>query len=202
MAVARDPISRECRHDFAAYHHSGDRRPASIRYIVLHSTEGDTAKDAASWFQNPNSGGSANLVVDDNTCYQTLRDDVIPWGAPPLNTHGFHIEQAGYARWSRAEWLKHEGTIERAAFKAALRVKWYKIRPVVLDVEALKQDFGPDLGNGAIPVNPGGLNGGIVTHHTVSDAYKLSDHTDPGTGYPIDVFMTHLAHYLDPGNHV
>jgi len=185
-----DTIHHTCRATYPAYNHGGERTQGSIRYIVLHSTEGDTAKGAAEYFTHPESGGSANLVVDDTVCYRCLGDNVIPWGAPPLNTHGFHIEQAGCAKWTRAEWMAHEATIDRAAFKAALRVKWYTIPPRLLDVAALKADYGHAESHGLPP------GGGITTHAVISKAFGLSDHSDPGPNYPLDVFMAHLEKHL------
>src|SRR5215472_9307580 len=117
------------------------RTASMIRYIVLHDTESHSAQSAAAYFTNPASGGSSNLVVDDTECFRVLDDLVIPWGAPPLNTSGFHIEQAGFAAWTRSEWLAHSPTITRAAFKASLRCKWFKIPTRVLNVAELRADF-------------------------------------------------------------
>ena len=187
-----DPITRECRTDYPAFHHEGERRAASIRYIVLHSTEGPTAEGAARYFMEPGSGGSANLVVDDFRCYRCLPDTVIPWGAPPLNTHGFHIEQAGYAAWTRARWLMHRNLIRRAAYKASLRVRQHKIPLRVLTASELIKDYGQTFdGN----FQPGPLHGGIVTHRVIDQAFHESDHTDPGPNYPLDVFMGYLTKY-------
>mgnify|MGYP003336195396 CR=1 FL=1 len=191
----KDKITRTCRTNYRAYHHEGQRQSQSIRYIVLHSTEGRSAESAASWFQNPSSSGSANLVVDNDRCYRTLGDHVIPWGAPPLNTHGIHIEQAGYAKWNRLQWLKNRNTIKRAAYKAAIRCKDYHIPARFLNKADLIEDFGSDL-VARIPNLPGPLKGGITTHAVVTAAYGDSDHTDPGDGYPIDLFMTYLRKYL------
>ncbi len=193
MPLVPDPVARGCRQDYPAFHHSGNRQPHSIRYIILHSTQGPSAGAAARWFMNPASGGSSNLVLDGSRCYMSLRDDVIPWGAPPLNTLGFHIEQAGFARWTRRQWLVRRLTVRRAAYKAALRCRWYGIPPVELDVAALVKDFGSSFqGN----FQPGPLRGGIVTHATVSAAFHESDHTDPGAGYPMDVFLSYLTGFL------
>jgi hypothetical protein len=195
MSVLPEPISRVCHSQFPAYHHEGERRQASIRYIVLHSTEGGTAESVARYFMQPESGGSANLVVDDYSCFRCLGDNVAPWGAPPLNTFGFHIEQCGYAAWSRKRWLLHRLTIRRAAYKAALRMKWYGIPARVLDVEELVKDFflPADLDSHR---NPGPMQGGIVTHATVSAAYHQSSHTDPGSNYPMDVFLSYVEKFL------
>ena len=178
-------IEAACLTTYRAVHDSGARAARLVRYIVLHDTEGDTAQAAANYFTTPESGGSANLVVDDHECYRTLDDLVIPWGAPPLNTSGFHIEQAGYAAWTRAQWLEHGPTITRAAFKASLRCKRFSIPPRVLNVAQLRADFAKH--------EP---TGGIVTHATVSAAFAESTHTDPGHGYPMDVFLTRLQSFL------
>jgi hypothetical protein len=184
-----DPLSRECRSGYPAFHHDGNRQPSSIRYIVLHSTQSGSALSTARYFTTPAAAGSSNLVVDDLRCYRTLADHVIPWGAPPLNTLGFHIEQAGYADWSRWRWLLHRNTIRRCAYKAALRCKWYRIPLKVLTAEQLKVDYGETFEG---QHQPGPLHGGVVTHATVSQAFGLSDHHDPGAGYPVDVFAKYL----------
>lgn len=196
MPVKPDPIRRDCRSTYTAYHHSGPRLQSALRYIVLHSSEGPTAESAAQYFETPQAKGSANLVLDQDRCYRVLGDLVIPWGAPPLNTHGFHIEQAGYAHSTRAEWLARRRTIRRAAYKAALRCKWYGIPARLLDAGQLKADFGDRI-EGGVPAHPGPLKGGIVTHATISEAFHASTHTDPGEGYPLDVFMELLTGYLE-----
>lgn len=178
------PVAADCLTTYHAVHSSGARAAQLVRYIVLHSTEGDTAEGAARYFTTQASGGSSNLVVDDTVCYRVLNDLVVPWGAPPLNTSGFHIEQTGYAAWTRAEWLRHHPTIERAAYKASLRCERFKIPARVLNVAQLRADFAKH--------EPAG---GVVTHATISAAFAESTHTDPGHGYPLDVFMQRLDSY-------
>lgn len=184
-----DPLGHECRSGFPAYHHEGERSQTKIRYIVLHSTEGGTAQSVARYFMQPQSGGSANIVVDDYACYRSLADTIVPWGAPPLNTFGFHIEQCGFAAWPRWRWLLHRNTIRRAAYKAAQRVKWYGIPIHVPTVDELRKEYDASMQDGRPPY------GGIVTHRLVDEAFHQSSHTDPGSGYPLDVFLTYLRRY-------
>src|SRR4029453_1456329 len=67
------PLARPCSREFyKAAHSSGTRRLSEIIWIVLHDEEAATARSAAAWFQNPRSGGSAHLCVDDNECYRCL----------------------------------------------------------------------------------------------------------------------------------
>jgi hypothetical protein len=65
------PIEASCLREFKAVHESGTRALSAIRLIVIHSTESDTAQSSAHWFTNPDSGGSAHLVVDDVACSTT-----------------------------------------------------------------------------------------------------------------------------------
>src|SRR5215475_7804067 len=117
-------IKDPCKRDFMpAYHSSGTRQLSKVIWIVLHDEEAPTAEGAARYFQSKSSGGSAHLCVDDEECYRCLANEVIPWGAPGANTEGFHVEQAGFAKWSAVIWRKHHRTIQRAAYKAALHCK-------------------------------------------------------------------------------
>jgi hypothetical protein len=185
-----DRIAHECNSTFPAFHHEGERRQASIRFIVLHSTEGGSAESVARYFMEPSSGGSANIVVDDFSCYRCLADTIVPWGAPPLNTFGFHIEQCGYAAWSRGRWLLHRNTIRRAAYKASLRVRWYGIPIHVPSVEELRKEYAAAQADGRPPY------GGIVTHRLIDEAFGQSDHVDPGPSYPLDLFVRYLQAFV------
>lgn len=178
LGVSSYPISANCRKDFKATKKSGKRPLSAIKWIVMHSTEGGTARGAASWFQNPDSQGSAHLCLDDNVCYRTLNDDEIPWGAKGANYFGFHIEQAGYAKWTKYIWSKtHRKTLNRAAFKTALHCKRYGVPRKFVDANGLK------LG---VP--------GITTHDECSKAFGGS-HYDPGTGWPRTLFMSLVKSY-------
>ena len=121
---------------------------------------------------------------------------IVPWGAPPLNFAGFHIEQCGRASWSRRRWLLHTLEIRRAAYKAALRMRWYDIPARILDVEHLVADFYLPAELGKPGALAGPLRGGIVTHRTIDTAYHQSDHTDPGPGYPLDLFLRYVQGFL------
>lgn len=171
------PIRAACSGKFRAVHTSGERPTSTIRLIVLHSEEAGTAESAARWFTNLDSAGSAHLCVDDHGCYRTLPPEAIAWGAPGANTSGYHIEQAGFARWRSALWLRHRKTLERAAFKTALRCHDYGIPPVYRGARALKAD-----------------KPGITTHRACTRAFG-GTHTDPGPFWPRRWFMRHVRRY-------
>jgi hypothetical protein len=173
-------IGVTCRDRFTAVHHSPGTRPESaIKYIVIHSTEGDTAAGAASWFANPESEGSAHLVVDDRECYRTLANKLIPWGAPGTNRTGFHIEHAGHANWPRQKWMSHPQTLRRGAFKAAFHAVKFGIPLRLLSVSDLRQG-----------------RSGFVTHATATKAFNPGGHTDPGAGFPLDHYMQLVKRFV------
>jgi hypothetical protein len=176
-----DKISASCRLTYRAYHKSGTRSQHNIKLIVLHSTEGGgSAAAVARYFTSASSGGSAHLVLDDNACYRCLRNIDIPWGAPGANEQGFHIEQLGYAAWTQKQWLAHEQMLDRAAYKIAYHAHLFKIPLVFLTAAGLKAG-----------------KRGVTTHAEVSKAWHKTDHSDPGSGYPIKYVLALAKKYLE-----
>jgi hypothetical protein len=179
-ADAFHPIPQNCSKEYHALRQSGTRPLDQIWWIVLHDTEGSSAKAAATWFENPKAQGSSNVVVDDNICYQVLEENQIPWGAPGANYHGWHIEQAGFATWSNILWSStHRNTMRRAAYRAAVRCYKFKIPAKFVKADGLKL----------------GVKG-ITTHAECTKAFG-GNHTDPGSGYPMPVFITMVQYYLN-----
>lgn len=180
-----DPINAPCRRDYNAVHTSGTRDVKSIKWIVLHDEEAKSAVSAASWFANPASGGSAHLCVDDQCCQRALPNTAIAWGAPGANDNGFHIEQAGFAKWSAVVWKSHLGTLKRAAYKTAFHCNQFGIPVRFVRAPGLKV----------------GLKG-ITTHAECTKAFG-GDHTDPGPLWPRPLFMALVRRYhaqLQGGN--
>jgi N-acetyl-anhydromuramyl-L-alanine amidase AmpD len=184
-------IKASCDKTYTAYHTSGTRDTSDIKWIVVHDEEADTAKQAAQYFTEKASGGSAHLCVDDTMCYRTLENDEIPWAAasaPTIgaNTHGFHIEMAGFAKWSAVIWEKHTLTLQRAAFKTALHCQLFGIPVVWVPTYWVVR-----------------LKKGITSHAEISKASKIVDpdnasrysHTDPGPFWPRDKFMKYVRQY-------
>ena len=195
----RDSLTAECRRDYyPAVHTSGTRLLRDIEIVAMHDEEADTAKSAAVWFLNPASGGSAHLAVDDVVCYRCLPNGAIPWGsssAPQLssNRHGFHIEQAGYARWSAVIWMKHWRTLKRAAYKTAYHLDRFDLPATFLTSAMLVEN-----------ARAGKRSRGVTTHAEITKASKILDpanasnynHTDPGLFWPRRTFMKNVRKYL------
>lgn len=177
-ALRPKPVTAWCSTEYRALRTSGRRRLSAIGLLVVHSTEGESARGAARWFTNPACRGSAHLVVDGIECFRTLAPSSIPWGAPGANGRGWHLEVTGRAGWTRAEWLARRSTIERAAFKLAWHGKAFEIPLVRLtDAELHK-----------------GAKRGIVDHRQCSRVFG-GNHWDVGSGFPWDVFLARARAY-------
>lgn len=164
----------------ARYYSRG--RPGPIKWIVMHTMEAHelstTAESTAAYFANPGDGRtvSSHLCVDNNSVVQCVleKDTAYTAGGNPGNGQGFNVEQAGFARQTRAEWLDDYSL---AMFRQEA--------PVLRDVA---------VRNG-IPfkyVDWRGLRAGekgFTTHNDCRLAWGGTTHTDPGVNFPWDVFL-------------
>ncbi len=170
---------------------SGERALADIAYGIIHvSDDNDPTKGAAqvaSYFHSATASGSAHFVCDNENTVQCLPLEVVPWGAPPLNPSGVHIEQSGSENIPRAKWLTtYDGQFTRVAWLMAHLSAQLKIPLVWLQKDDLLR----------LGVSPGQGKGGWTTHAAVTDAWRKSDHRDPGPGYPIELLMPRAQTFL------
>ncbi len=166
-----------CSKKYRAKKTSGTRKLSQVNLIVLHDEEASTAESAAIFFTTPLAQGSAHLCVDDTICFRTLDNVDIPWAAPGANTQGFHIEQAGFAKWSAVIWKNHRLTLQRAAYKTALHCHLFGIPVQFVFADGLKK---------GVP--------GITTHAECTKAFG-GTHTDPGPMWPRRFFMRLVRGY-------
>lgn len=148
-----------------------------VNRIVIHATVSPCvrggARNVARYFQSQEAGGSAHYVVDSSEIVQCVKDGTVAYHAPP-NTDTLGVElcdpQAGPA--SRWEDAAHVEMLARAAGlvrQLAARHNVPLVRLSVADLKAGKR--------------------GICGHVDVSNAFKRSDHGDPGSGFPWDDFL-------------
>src|SRR6185295_17141877 len=93
----------------------------AVRLIVIHSMEfpekDDTAETCAKMFQDPRDEhgkprpASAHLCIDNNSIIQSVLDNNVPAAAPGANHDGIHLELAGRAKQTEAEWLDAYGVL-------------------------------------------------------------------------------------------
>jgi len=160
----------------ARWFHKG--RPSPIRLIVIHDMEAPegplTAENCANYFATTTRKASAHVCVDNNSAVRCVADGDTAWAAPGANSDGLQLEIAGYMRQTRTQWLD---PYSKAALKQAAIVAVGWCVKYGIPVRRL---IGNQLRAG-VP--------GICGHVDVSTAYRQSDHTDPGPGFPWDIFL-------------
>lgn len=173
----------------AANFYPGRRRFGRV-IIVMHDMEADegpkTAENVAQFFhrQPHGSGGSsAHFCVDQNSVVQCVKVGDTAWHAPGANADGIGIEQAGHANQTRAQWIADTGLLDNAAKVAAeMVVAVHKAHPnLTVAVRRLS----------VAEIKAGNVSG-FAGHNDISAAYTPGGHTDPGTNYPWDVFLSRV----------
>lgn len=180
------------RHDYRAARTSGTRPLLAVRLVVLHSMEAAdrdaappdlTAEAVGRYFGTAAAQGSTHYGVDNDSVQQYLPLRAVCWGAPHANWSGVHVEQAGYAHWTREVWMtRAKGTLDRTAWLLA-RIK---LRLARAGVRIPLRFVGPD-----------GLRAGrygVTTHAACTRAWG-GTHTDPGDGYPLDWVLERARRY-------
>jgi N-acetyl-anhydromuramyl-L-alanine amidase AmpD len=150
----------------------------TIDVVVMHTMEiaerRDAAEICARWFRTPASKVSAHYCVDANSVIQCVREKDIAWHARGGNTRSIGVELAGFARQTRRDW---EDDYSRAVLARAATLVADICRRKRVPVRWLLAD---DLVAG---------RRGITGHVEVSNAFRRSDHWDPGPGFPIESFL-------------
>lgn len=167
--MSEPPITR------LAAHMSGYQ--GGILRIVHHDEEmperPTTAEDCAAYFASPGAGGSAHYLTDCDSEQHCVPDSRVAWHAPP-NSGSIGIEQSGYSRQCRAEWLddySRSNLARTCARTAELAVRF-----------AVPLNY---ICTGDVAAGQRGITG----HVNVSQAFRQSDHSDPGSGYPWDLVI-------------
>lgn len=173
-----------------AQNYSKGPRKGPIRLIVIHSMESqekpNTAETVAAWFSGPTAPqASAHVCVDSNSAVTVVADSDIAWAAPNANNDGLHIEIAGKANQSEAEWNDEYSrrALHQAAKVAAAWCIKYKIPAVKLSSAQVASKKAK----------------GICGHITVTKAFPgTGTHTDPGKNFPWDLFIKQVQQIIKP----
>lgn len=166
--------------------------------LVLHSGEsplrGGFAQSLTNWANTPLSAGgpvaSWHWFVDPIAIVSMVPPQYAAWHASEANPMSEGFEQAGYARFTRAEWLTADGMkqIDNLAWLLAQRAKANGIPMVWLTTAQVN----------AITSGRDRVTKGFCTHRQVDPDTR----TDPGDGYPFDVLTAKVNSYLNPKKEV
>jgi hypothetical protein len=123
---------------------------------------------------------SAHFSVDADSVVQSVRETDIANHAPGVNPISIGIEMAGRARQTAAEWDDEysRSVIARTAKLTAEKCKRWDIPIVFVPSDALLR-----------------FVRGITVHAAVSEAFKRSNHYDPGPNFPLQRFLDLTIQY-------
>jgi hypothetical protein len=160
---------------------SESRGGAKVVWLAVHTTEGimrvQALRDWATW------PGSSHASSDETGALWGPAQGFVPydraaWTLRNGNHISENIEQCGWARWTRAEWLARPLLLDATARWLAERSAARGIPLVRLsaaDIRAKKP--------------------GVLGHGDYSVATGDGDHSDPGPNYPWDVVLTKANAY-------
>ena len=167
-------------------------RSNAIDVLVIHTMESpekpDTAESVAHWFAGPTAPqASAHYCIDDNSIVQCVRDEDVAWHAPGANHNGLGFEHAGRAAQTAHDWSDAYSTkmLALSAELVAEKCKEHHIPVVWLQPADLRAG-----------------RRGITGHVQVSDAFKRSDHRDPGTQFPVEAYLELVLAQMDDESRV
>lgn len=149
--------------------------------VAIHTNEGPNPADV---FPDRTAENLANYMDGAQVSYHFIEDDdsevsYVPdyvnrysWSLRTGNLRSVNICFTGYAEWSRAEWLRHPNMLARGAARAREICDRLGIPKVKLTAAQVGAD-----------------KAGICAHHDWTIGKRDGSHTDPGAGFPWDVFI-------------
>lgn len=161
------------------------RPNGEVIWNVIHTTEGSyhaqSAEDGAAYDARRTDSVSTHFFVDNNSVVQCVYTWDRAYTARTIpNNRGIHYELCGRAAWSQATWLNDYGKsmLENAARIAASVSKKYGIPARWITDDQMRN-----------------REKGFTTHAQCTRILGGS-HTDPGSGFPFDYFMSRVKYYL------
>lgn len=173
---------------FPAFSQGNAGRPEGLDFIVIHSVEGPLetglAVSLADFYFGTSASHetSAHVIVGPDAIVEMVKPGNRAWHCGNGNMRGYGIEQTGYARFSRDEWLTGLGVtqMQNVAWWAAGICRAYGI-PARWLTDAQLATQGEK---------------GFCTHSDVTRVLGGTTHTDPGPNYPRDLLITAVAAQL------
>lgn len=179
-----------------------------ISRIVIHGTVSPTvtgqARRTAAYFQNPTSGGSAQIVVDPGEAVRCAQDTTICWHAPP-NRGSLGVEFCDWVNWKQGSKTVADldpfwkGKTEADFAKRWSLYEWDQmLRRGAKIVAGLAQTHGVPLTRIGVADLLAGKEG-LCGHIDVAKAWHQTDHTDGSdSNFPWATFLKYVAAAAGP----
>lgn len=158
----------------------GPRATSGIKRVVIHTTENSprTPPENVANYQISSQTGSYHVLVGSNgRTVLCNTDNWTTWstGNTQGNVQGVNLSFTVYSAQSQSEWLKQDAMLEAGAKQVAEWCKKY-----------------------SIPVKKSNGDPGVCGHGDMR-RFGGTDHTDPGSNFPWDVFIKKVQKYYNGG---
>jgi hypothetical protein len=167
---------------------SSDRQGTRPTLVAIHTNEGPnpadvfpdrTAENLARWMNDQEV--SYHKVVDDDSVVNYVSDGRYSWSLRSGNRRSLNLCLMGYSRFTHDEWLRHLSMLKLAAAEVREWCDKYGI-----PIRKLS------------PADVGRDQSGICGHVDWTLGKKDGNHTDPGEGFPWDVFISFVKGQENP----
>lgn len=167
---------------------SESRAGTPITLVIIHTNEGNhspgltpdhTAEDLAAYLDRANAANdwkSYHLICDDDSTVRYVADSEASWSALAANLRSLNLCFTGWAHWTPADWATHDPMLRRGATEVA---NWCRVHNIPASKLA--------------PVQVGANMPGCCGHWDWTLGKVNGNHTDPGPGFPWDLFMRYVS---------
>lgn len=161
---------------------------APTQLLVLHSAECPLmpgyAQSLTEWAITSTVVASWHRFIGPDSRVYMIPDNLAAWHASEANPMSIGWEQAGYARYTRADWVSPNGMLqmESLAYDMAQVALAEGIPPVWLTTEQVT----------AITTYGDRTTKGFCLHRQIDPETR----TDPGDGYPYELLMAKIRSYM------
>lgn len=124
-------------------------------------------------------GTSCHYNVDPAETWGVLPDNIVGWHVGNANTRSLGLEQSGRAAMTREQWLADDGMAQHRRSAEIVRHgrDEYGIGMFLMSDQQLRD------------AHAGKIIGGWTTHDQCRRVIGGTTHTDPGSGWPVDVVL-------------
>lgn len=161
---------------------SSSRGGSPVTLIAVHTNEGDNpafettdhrAENLAAWMDGQ--PVSYHKIVDDDSVVNYVPDVRMSWALRSGNSRSLNVCFIGRAAWTRGEWLQHDRMLRMGG---DIVRNWSIIHGIParkLTPEQVNRD-----------------QRGVIGHWDWTIGKRDGSHTDPGPGFPWDLFMRYV----------
>ena len=166
--VEPKPAGKLTRKAFPSPNYSS-RGGATVRLVVIHTAEGATTIESLGSYFQGNVDASSHTGIDDKLGIvgEYVKRANKAWTAASANPVAVQTELCAFAKWTAAEWAKHDNMLENCA-------RWIAEEAAAFNLPITKLNAQQAQGSGR----------GVCQHNDLGTFG--GGHWDCGTGFPID----------------